>query len=104
MHLSRILPLPTFEKQWHAEWNGHHITVENRPRRERLWIDGALVHEHAQPVELDRVRLRERDERDAGREHSPMVAAPDAVEVDTTGLGIDGVVERIVELVGARTP
>ena len=48
--------------------------------------------------------VRERDERDAGREHSPMVAAPDAVEVDTTGLGIDEVVARIVALVGARTP
>jgi cytidylate kinase len=33
-----------------------------------------------------------------------MVAASDAVEVDTTGLGIDDVVERIVALVGARTP
>ena len=52
------------------------------------------------PVE----EVRERDQRDAGREHSPMLAAPDAVEVDTTGLGIDDVVERIVELVGARTP
>jgi cytidylate kinase len=33
-----------------------------------------------------------------------MVAARDAVEVDTTGLGIDAVVARIVGLVGARTP
>ena len=33
-----------------------------------------------------------------------MVAAPDAVEVDTTGLSIDDVVARIVGLVGARTP
>jgi len=41
----------------------------------------------------------ERDERDAGREHSPMVAAADAVEVDTTGLSIDEVVARIVALV-----
>jgi cytidylate kinase len=48
--------------------------------------------------------LRERDQRDAGREHSPMVAADDAIEVDTTGLDIDAVVARIVELVGARTP
>jgi CMP/dCMP kinase len=48
--------------------------------------------------------VRERDERDAGRQHSPMVAASDAIEVDTTGLSIDQVVERIVELVGARTP
>ena len=47
--------------------------------------------------------VRERDERDAGRPHSPMVAAADAIEVDTTGLTIDEVVARIVELVGART-
>jgi cytidylate kinase len=47
--------------------------------------------------------VRERDERDAGREHSPMVAAPDAIEVDTTGLTIDEVVDRIVALVAART-
>jgi CMP/dCMP kinase len=47
--------------------------------------------------------VRERDERDARREHSPMVAAPDAIEVDTTGLTIDQVVERIVALVSART-
>jgi cytidylate kinase len=32
-----------------------------------------------------------------------MVAAPDAIEVDTTGLTIDQVVERIVALVSART-
>lgn len=40
-----------------------------------------------------------RDERDATRDHSPMEPAPDAVEVDTTGLDIDQVVAKIVELV-----
>jgi cytidylate kinase len=43
-----------------------------------------------------------RDERDSTREHSPLRAAEDAVEVDTTGLSIDEVVDRIVEL--ARRP
>ena len=45
-----------------------------------------------------------RDERDMQRADSPLVAAPDAVEVDTTGLGVDEVVERIVALAreGAR--
>jgi CMP/dCMP kinase len=43
--------------------------------------------------------VRARDERDASRDHSPMVAADDAVEVDTTGLSIDEVVARIVALV-----
>lgn len=40
-----------------------------------------------------------RDERDQAREHSPLRAARGAVELDTTGLGVDDVVRRIVELV-----
>jgi cytidylate kinase len=40
-----------------------------------------------------------RDERDRTREASPLQAAPDAVELDTTGLSIDEVVERIAALV-----
>ena len=42
-----------------------------------------------------------RDATDEGREHSPLRPAADAVELDTTGLSIDQVVERIVELVRA---
>jgi cytidylate kinase len=42
-----------------------------------------------------------RDAQDSEREHSPLVAAPDAVELDTTGLDVDQVVERIVDMVGA---
>jgi cytidylate kinase len=44
----------------------------------------------------------ERDRRDESREHSALRAAEDAVELDTTGLGLDEVVERIVELAGER--
>jgi len=42
-----------------------------------------------------------RDQRDLGREHSPLQAAPDAVELDSTGLTLDEVVERIADLVRA---
>lgn len=41
----------------------------------------------------------QRDERDERREHSPLVAANDAVPVDTTELDLDGVVEMIFTLV-----
>jgi cytidylate kinase len=44
----------------------------------------------------------DRDERDRTREHSPLVAADDAVEVDTTGLSFEQVVERIVALAQER--
>jgi cytidylate kinase len=40
-----------------------------------------------------------RDQRDREREHSPLRPAPGAVEIDTTGLTVDQVVARIVELV-----
>ena len=40
-----------------------------------------------------------RDERDIGREHSPLLEAPDAHTVDTTELTLPEVVQRIVALV-----
>jgi len=43
-----------------------------------------------------------RDERDRTREHSPLEPAPGAVELDTTGLSVDEVVERIAGLVRER--
>ena len=43
-----------------------------------------------------------RDQRDISREHSPLARAADAIELDTTGLSLDQVVERVVELARAR--
>jgi CMP/dCMP kinase len=40
-----------------------------------------------------------RDAQDASREHSPLAVAPGAIELDTTALTLDEVVERIVRLV-----
>jgi CMP/dCMP kinase len=40
-----------------------------------------------------------RDAADSSREHSPLEVAPGAVELDTSGLTVDEVVARIVELV-----
>jgi cytidylate kinase len=39
---------------------------------------------------------RERDARDESREHSALRAADDAIELDTTGLALDEVVDRLV--------
>ncbi len=46
--------------------------------------------------------LAERDKIDSTRAISPLVRAADAVVIDTTGLPIDAVVERILDLVSAR--
>ena len=44
----------------------------------------------------------ERDARDESREHSALRAAEDAVELDTTGLALDEVVDRIESLAHDR--
>jgi cytidylate kinase len=43
----------------------------------------------------------ERDQRDATRDHSPLVPARDALRVDTDGLSVDEVTQRIVRLARA---
>jgi cytidylate kinase len=43
-----------------------------------------------------------RDAQDREREHSPLKQAPGAVEMDTSGLGIDEVVGRVVDLVNEK--
>jgi len=45
---------------------------------------------------------RDRDSRDRGRAHGALEVAEDAVEVDTTGLAVDEVVDRIAELAAER--
>jgi CMP/dCMP kinase len=65
-------------------------TPEERARRRALQVG-------ADPTVV-LVEQRIRDERDRSREHSPLQPAPDAVELDTTGLDLEQVVERIVAL------
>jgi cytidylate kinase len=59
--------------------------------------------DHGEPFTPDRVeretrRLLERDQADSTRELSPLRRASDAVEIDTTALGPEAVVERILAL------
>jgi len=46
--------------------------------------------------------LRARDQRDRTRANSPLVAAPDAVRIDSTHLTLDQVLARAVELIDAK--
>lgn len=85
---------------WVAE--GRDVGTVVAPDAElKVWLTASL-RERARRRGAPPEEVRRRDERDAGRDHSPMVAAPDAVEVDTTGLTIDEVVARIVALARER--
>ena len=44
--------------------------------------------------------IRQRDHNDMTRELNPLRKADDAIELDTTGLDIDQVVQRVLEIVG----
>jgi cytidylate kinase len=46
--------------------------------------------------------IQARDKSDTTRAASPLTLAPDAVRIDTTGLPIDAVVARVLDLVKAR--
>ena len=47
-------------------------------------------------------KMRQRDERDRGRAESPLVQAPDAVYIDSTGLDPDEVEEAILKVIRAK--
>lgn len=67
------------------------LTASERARAQRR------AAELGASVEAVLADQRRRDMRDRDREHSPLIPAPDALELDTTALAIDEVVERIVE-------
>ncbi|HWF53783.1 MAG TPA: (d)CMP kinase [Solirubrobacteraceae bacterium] len=68
------------------------LTASARERADRR---AAQIGADAETVLAEQ---RRRDERDSGRQHAPLAAAPDAVQLDTTELTLDEVVERIVAL------
>jgi CMP/dCMP kinase len=60
------------------------------------------LHGHEEEVEWIAAELRQRDQRDRTRPEAPLVQAPDAQLVDTTGLSLDEVEEIVLKLVRAR--
>lgn len=59
--------------------------------------------ESSQPREVVSREIQERDERDRTRAESPLVQAPDAVYVDSTGLSIDEVEAALLKIIRERT-
>lgn len=68
------------------------VTASPRVRAERRVAE---IGGHVAEVEAS---IIERDRKDSTRQESPLTESVDAVVVDTTGMSIDEVVERILEL------
>jgi CMP/dCMP kinase len=73
------------------------LIADARVRAERRQLEFEKMGTHI-PIEELRQQLEERDKRDRERAISPLLKAPDAVEVDTTNLTIEGQVEHVYEL------
>jgi cytidylate kinase len=84
------------EGDWVAE--GRDIATVVAPDAELKIHLTASPEERARRRELPVDELRERDERDQGHGRSTLEPAPGAVTVDSTGMTLDEVVDRIVSL------
>lgn len=71
-------------------------SAEERAKRRYLQLKNNGKHARLSQVVEE---LAKRDARDTSREHAPLKPAKDAVHIDTTGLTIDQVFDKILQLV-----
>ena len=77
------------------------LTASASERARRRWLE--LKEKGYEPdLQALQAEMEERDRLDSQRELAPLVQAKDAVLVDTTGLSIEAVVERIITVYYAR--
>lgn len=78
-----------------------YLTASSRVRAERRYLE---LKERGVACELDTIEkeIIERDERDMNREIAPLKQAEDAVFLDTSDMGIEEVIDKIMEIVNAK--
>lgn len=74
-----------------------YLTASADARASRRSRQDGTTDRRSTAADLDR-----RDKYDSSRAHSPLRAAEDAVHVDTTAMGVDEVIQRLVDLAGER--
>ncbi len=79
------------------------VTASAEVRAERRFLE---LSEKSADITREQVLqdVRERDERDEARSTAPMIAAEDAVLLDTSDLSIDDALERAVSVVNQKLP
>ena len=75
------------------------VVTERAQRR----LDEEREHDPSATYEQVLADITERDRRDTTREDSPLIAAEDAIVVDSTGMSIDDVFHKMVAIVKERT-
>ncbi|MDX8413753.1 MAG: (d)CMP kinase [Mariprofundales bacterium] len=77
------------------------LTASRRERARRRWLQ-LKNSEHAMPLEVVDADLLQRDKRDAERNAAPLVAAADAITIDSTTIRADQVIDRIMAVLERR--
>jgi cytidylate kinase len=77
------------------------LTASEQVRAQRRAKD--LVADPAASIDITLAEQARRDRLDSTRKASPLLKAPDAVEIDSTALGLDAVIEKIVRLAKERS-
>ena len=75
------------------------LVADARERARRRLLQNGQAAPSAERIEAEAARLRRRDDQDSSRRTAPLVAAPDAVRIDTTRLSPREQVAQIVQLV-----
>lgn len=70
-------------------------STEERTRRRHRQLEEMGIHVTEAAAEKD---VRERDERDRGRDIAPLTKAKDAIIIETTGRSIEQILEKIIEV------
>lgn len=78
-----------------------YLTASSRTRAERRYLE---LKERGVDADIDEIEkdIIERDYRDMNREIAPLSQAEDAVLVDSSNMGIDEVVEHIINIIEDR--
>jgi cytidylate kinase len=77
------------------------VTASVDARAHRRWREmiGRLGTQGAPPLTIIAADLAARDARDAGRSSAPLIAAPDAVMLDTSALDAEGAIAAAIAIV-----
>ena len=78
------------------------LTASHRERARRRWSQ--LNQSGGEEISLQQIidDLKARDERDSGRDCSPLERAKDAIQIDSTTMRIDEVVDRVLAVLERR--
>jgi cytidylate kinase len=75
-----------------------YLVASSRERAKRRWLE---MKNRGEEADFETVfeQMQKRDERDRNRDTSPLKAAKDAIRIDSTGLGVREVVEKMTRYI-----